>query len=221
MPPMNWIGKVLGCLGIVIAALLILALTMCRGPYLGSYRFENARLVDSSAVAAIEPGHPALEATTKLIRIEFTSDQDLETASGGSGSGLYVHADFCPGHDEYRLAVLGPYYDDRSPYSRSRLIERLLPDGRKQTEAVPTDDPHPTRDPRSNRYLYTAYIFPSRPANSFDGTRHAGYDLRRETGDLCLWIDHPGYYLTRSQSDVFVIPGAVIAAALRQAPNAP
>lgn len=202
----------LGCLGIGIAVLLILALTMCRGPYLGSYRFENARLVDSSALATIEPSHPALEEATQLIRIEFTSDQDLETASGGSGPGLYVHGDFCPGHDEYRLAALGPYCGDRSPYTRRNRRERPLPNG---GVAIDGDQLHPSRDPRSGRYLYTAYIFPSRPANSFDGTRHESYDLRRDGRDLCLWIDHPGYYVTRSQSDVFVIPRGAIAAALR------
>jgi hypothetical protein len=222
MRPVKWIGKVLGCLGIAIAIILILALAMCRGPYLGSYRFENARLVDSRVVAAIEPDHPAVDPGSTFIRIEFTSDQDLETASGGSGSGLYVHADFCPGHDEYRLFVLGPYYNDRSPYGRSRLVEHILPDGRKQTEAIPLDDPHPIRDARTNRYLYTAYIAPSRPANVFDGTRHEAYNLRTDARNLCLWIDHPGYYLTRSRSDVFVIPGAAIAAALQQqVPNLP
>ncbi len=209
------IRKVATLIGLIIVALLVLALSMCRGPHLGSYRFENARLVDSAVLASIEPAHPVIATNSNFIRIEFTSDQDLETTSGGSGSGLYVHADFCPGHDESRLLVIGPYYNDRSPYGRSRLIERTLPDGRKQGEAIPIDDPHPTRDPRTNRYLYTAYIVPSAPADQFS----AAYDLRSAVRDLCLWIDHPGYYLTRSQSDVFVIPGAAIAATLRQAPN--
>ncbi len=204
-----------------MAAMLVLLVSLCRGPHLGSYRFENARLVDSAALAAIDADHPAVATTSSLIRIEFTSDQDLETTSGGSGSGLYVHADFCPGHEEHRLLVLGPYYNDRSPYGRSREVERTLPDGRKQVVMVPVDDPHPTRNPRTNRYLYTAYIVPSPPArDTHTGATFHPYDLRREVRNLCLWIDHPGYYLTRSQSDVFVIPGAAIAAALRQqSPN--
>ena len=211
--------RIVGCIGafagFMLASVSIFLLAFCGpGPHLGTYRFENARLVDSSALAAIDV-HPITETSPDLIRIEFTSDQDLETASGGGGSGLYVHADFCPGHDEYRLLVIGPYYGDRSPYGRYRRIERTLPDGRKQVEMVSVDDPHPTRDPRTNRYLYTAYIVPSKPATQFSGP----YDLRSEVRDLCLWIDHPGYYRSRSQSDVFVIPGAAIAAALRQAPS--
>ena len=215
VPPVNWLGKILGCLGIGIAGTLIFGLAMCRGPYLGTYRFENARLVDSAALAAIDRERPSTGANASLIRIEFTSDQDVEAAAGDDQ--LYVHADFCPGHDEYRLHVIGPYYNDRSRYGRTRSIERTLPDGRKQVAVVPIDDPRPSRDPRTNRYVYTAYVVPTQPATQFSGP----YDLRSETRDLCLWIDHPGYYLTRSQSDVFVIPGAAIAAALRGQPTNP
>jgi hypothetical protein len=203
-------------IGLALGAMLLLALSKCRGPYLGSYRFENARLVDSTALARIEPGHPAVGASATFIRIEFTSDQDVEAATGGSAQ-LYVHADFCPGHDEYRLLVMGPYYDDRSRYDRSPSTERTLPDGSKQVNVASVDAPRPTRDPRTNRYVYTAYIVPTQPAAQFSGP----YDLRDGVRDLCLWIDHPGYYLSRSQSDVFVIPGGVIAAALRQAPATP
>jgi hypothetical protein len=217
--------RIAGCIaafaGFMLAAVSILLLAFCEpGPHLGTYRFENARLVASTVLARIQPYHPATAISPEFIRIEFTSDQDLETTSGGSGSGLYVHADFCPGHDEYRVTVIGPYYNDRSPYGRSRLIEHRLPDGRKQLDAVPIDDPHPTRDPRTGRYLYTAYIMPAPPARDANtGATFQTYDLRQGVRDLCLWIDHPGYYRSRSQSDVFVIPGAAIAAALRQAPG--
>ena len=201
-------------IGLACGTLLLLALSKCRGPYLGNYRFENARLVDAALLATIDPDGPGVEGTRGLIRIEFTSDQDVEAATGGSAQ-LYVHGDFCPGHDEYRLSVIGPYYNDRPRYDRSPSTERTPPDGRRDVDVAAVDAPRPTRDPRTNRFVYTAYIEPSKPAGQFSGP----YDLRSEVRDLCLWIDHPGYFLTRSQSDVFVIPGAAIAAALRQTPD--
>lgn len=211
---MRIIGCVAAFAGFLLSAVSIFLRAFCGpGPHLGTYRFENARLVDSSAVAAIERVPPSTGTNPNLIRIEFTSDQDVEAATGGSAQ-LYVHGDFCPGH-EYRLSVAGPYYNDRPRYDRSPSTERTLPDGRIDVNVALVEAPRPTRDPRTNRYVYTAYIVPSEPARQFSGP----YDLRSEVRDLCLWIDHPGYYLTRSQSDVFVIPGATIAAALRQAPN--
>lgn len=212
--PMRIVGCLAAGFGFLLSAVSILLLAFGRGPHLGTYRFENARLVDSSAVAAIEGVPPPTGTSPNLIRIEFTSDQDVEAATGGSAQ-LYVHGDFCPGHEEYRLQVAGPYYNDRPRYDRSPARERALPDGRTDVNVASVDAPRPTRDPRTNRYVYTAYIVPSQPATQFSGP----YDLRHGVRDLCLWIDHPGYYLTRSQSDVFVIPGGVITAALRQAPN--
>ena len=210
--------RVIGCLtaiaGFLLAAVSIFLLAFCApGPHLGSYRFENARLVDSAVLRAVDRNRPAAAGNRSLIRIEFTSDQDVQAAAGDTQ--LYVHADFCPGHDEYRLLVIGPYYNDRSRYGRTREIERTRPDGSKQIEVEQIDHPRPARDPRTNRYVYTAYLVPTQPATQFSGP----YDLRNAVRDLCLWIDHPGYYRSRSQSDVFVIPGAAIAAALRQAPT--
>lgn len=197
-------------IGLTTAGTLILLLSWCRGPHLGTYRFENARLVDSTVLAAIDD-HPAAHISPDLIRIEFTSEQDLKVASGGGD--LYVHADFCPFGDEYRLLVLGPYYNDRSPYRLLNRRERRLPDGRITVEG---EQIHPARDRRTDRYLYTAYLVPSRPArNGIHGEPREGYDLRNSIRDLCLRIDHPGYYLTRSRSDIFMIPGTAVAQASR------
>jgi len=195
------------------ALILLLALGGC-GPHLGNYRYENVRLVDRAAFEALDLDTYSPAASPDLLRIEFSSEVDLESASGGSGSGLYVMADFCPLSDDYGITALGPYYNDRSPYTLLNRRERALPGG---GVAIEGEQLHPSRDPRTNRYVYTAYVFPSQPARSgAQGEAREAYDLRAGVRDLCLRIDHPGYYLTASRSEIFVIPGAAVAAALRR-----
>jgi hypothetical protein len=192
--------------------ILVLGLASC-GPPLGIYRFEEVRAVTPAALEAVDPGqYPDPEAAF-LLRIEFSSPDDLEARS--EGGDLYVHADFCPLRDPFRIWVHGPYYGDRSRYNATRRYERL-PDGRIHV-TIEGENRHPPRDPRTHRYVYTAYLIPYIRANPAPGAvRKEGYDLRAASRDLCLRIDHPGYYLTPSRSATFVVPRAAIAQALRE-----
>jgi hypothetical protein len=195
------------------ALIVSLVLSGC-GPHLGNYRYENVGLVDRAALDALDLGDYPLGPSPDLLRVEFSSEEDLESASGGSGSGLYVKADFCPFSDEYGVTAFGPYYNDRSPYTLLNRTERALPGG---GVAIEGEQRHPSRDPRTNRYVYTTYVVPSQPVRSgAQGEAREAYDLRAGVRDLCLRIDHPGYYLTPSRSGIFVIPGAAVAAALQR-----
>jgi hypothetical protein len=46
------------------------------------------------------------------------------------------------------------------------------------------------------------------------------YDLRRQSRDLCMRIEHPDYVITPSKSEVFVVPTALIQRALARGPTA-
>jgi hypothetical protein len=135
---------------------------------------------------------------------------DLEELSGGRD--LYVHADFCPFKRRYMIDMRGPYYADQSRYTFSGV----------PPEGIQVKYRHPPRDERTGRYLYTAYVFPSRPMPGEPPTvtnlpDHDPYDLRTAHRDVCVRIDSPGYYITPSQSKVFVVPSSAIDAALGRA----
>jgi len=189
-------------------------LTACGKP-LGKYEVRNVKIVPASAepeAYADKPPH------TRMLRIEFTSKTDLYEASDGGGEGLYVLASFCP-FDERRTLYLGePYYDDRSRYGPRRVLERkVLPNGRVW-ERVAITDRRPTRNPKTGEYTYTTYLAldraaePERPGRS----EQIGYDVRRQPADLCLRIDHPGYFITPSRSQVFVVPARMVQHAVLQ-----
>jgi hypothetical protein len=191
----------------MLAGLLLLA--AC-GPYLGHYRFERVDLVLVSRLEAIDAGEVPDPHSGQLLRIVFTSDVDVETASGGTGSGLYIQADFCPFRD-WRLLVSGPYYGDLSPFPPTPPAQQLA----NGVVLVPSiANRHPPRDGRTGRFVYTAYIAPSRVAAPSPGSDVQPYDLHGLKKDLCLRLDHPGYYLTASRSSVFVVPAGAIRAAL-------
>lgn len=158
--------------------------------------------IDFSVVPDPPPAH--------LLRIVFTSDLDVETASGSSGSGLYVQGDFCP-HREWRLYIAGPYYGDL-PRLRESPPGRRLRDGTIVVPSVPNR--HPPRDPRTGRFVYTAYLAPYQAAARRGSLEVLAYDLHGSNKDLCLRLEHPGYYLTKSRSGTFVVPAKAIAAAL-------
>lgn len=192
------------------------------GPHLGSYRFEQAELVNSAMLNRIDPtnrfdtdGRPA------LIRILFSSEDDLTATS--SGGGLYVHADYCPFNNPDAVGVVGPFYEDQSRYGPVHIERGRNADG-SEVNVIEGEDRHPPLDPRTHRYLYTAYIIPVGPSYGTHVTNGQAdvlgyYDLHGLTRDLCLRIDHPGYYLSPSQSEIFVVPRASIAAALASLPT--
>lgn len=185
--------------GLVATALL----TACGKP-LGTYEVQNVTLVSASRLGQIDPNESYAGHERQLIRIEFTSTVDLETAS--EGGDLYVHGDFCPVKDAYQLGIIGPFYDDQP-----RLLSRKVtsyeksPDGRVRM-SVESKNRHPSRDEKTGRYVYTAYLIPSAPKDQFSDA----YDLRHRNGDLCLRIDHPGYYVIPSRSNTFKIDAGEI-----------
>ncbi|HEX5181782.1 MAG TPA: hypothetical protein VFW19_01395 [Allosphingosinicella sp.] len=182
-----------------LAVLALLPFLSDCGPPLGVYRIDRVDIVAASRLLDIDPRWD-LESPSPLLRIVFTSDQDVETASGGTGSGLYLWGDFCPFGDGSRLRVAGPYYGDRSIFPPATT--KRLPRGVHEVSSAPNR--HPPRDPRTGRFIYTGYLF----------LRGAAYDLTRDHRDICLGLSHPGYYLTRSRSDVFTLPAASVAAAI-------
>lgn len=175
------------------------------GPDLGQYEIRDVRLVPAEKLAEID-NSPSYDGPEKyLLRIEFTSPTNLEEVS--EGGDLYVHGDFCPFKDEYRLSLLGPFYNDQSRLLSTRVTSyEKLPDGRERM-SVESTNRNPVREPATGRFVYTAYLIPSAPKDQFS----EAYDLRRDTrGDLCLRIDHPGYYVTRSKSDVFKLQASSV-----------
>jgi hypothetical protein len=55
---------------------------------------------------------------------------------------------------------------------------------------------------------------PGEPHSVTNLPDHDPYDLRTAHRDVCVRIDSPGYYVTPSQSNVFVVPASAIDAAL-------
>lgn len=199
--------------GRTIAGLILASACLAGcGPPLGDYRFENARLVSWAEFSRIEPEQFPEALSPDMLRIEFSSERDLETAS--EGGDLYLHADYCPAADPFRIASFGPYYGERSRYNSRVVSSETLPDGRIR-QVMAGENRHPPRDPRTNRYVYSAYLIPSRPPSSRPGLQREGYDLRADARDLCLRFERTGYFLTPSRSRTFIVPGAAIAAALR------
>jgi hypothetical protein len=182
-------------------------LSGCGNP-LGKYDVRRVTLVPGSTLKTVDPdGCSSCDSKPQLLRIEFVSTTDLETASGGHA--LYIHGDFCPFKNEYQLGIFGPYYNDQPRLLYRRITSyHKAPDGRI-TMSVDSKNRHPTRN-ATGGYVYTAYLAPSEPAEQFS----SAYDLRREVRDLCLRIDSPGYYLIPSRSELFRIPASTIQTAL-------
>jgi hypothetical protein len=190
----------------LVAFALLTVLSSC-GPPLGAYRIERVDVVAAGRLHDIDPEWDP-ESSSPLLRIVFTSDRDVETASGGTGSGLYLWADFCPFRDKVGLQAAGPYYGDRPIFTQ--VAPRRLPSGVYEVPYVPNR--HPPRDPRTGRFIYTGYISLSQAPEPL---RHdETYDLARDDRDICLRLDHPGYYLTPSRSDIFRLPAAAVTAAI-------
>jgi hypothetical protein len=177
------------------------------GRQLGEYRFDGADPADVAAAEKIDRDISGYPAGSRAIRIRFSSAVDLEELTGGHD--LYVHADFCPFKRRYMIDVWGPFYSDQSRYVFSGV----------PPEVVQVKYRHPPRDERTGRYLYTAYVLPARPMPGVPPTvtnlpDHDPYNLRTAHRDVCLRIDSPGYYITPSQSNVFVVPASAIDAVL-------
>lgn len=179
----------------ILAALL---LSGCGKP-LGTYRVDKVSAIDSRHIATIEGSDWYHFSEPLALRIDFSSNTDLVAVNGGGS--LYVHGDFCPLRDRYKLSITGPYPDDKAIFYRPS--EKPAKSGEP---AVKWETRHPTRD-RQGRYHYTAYIRTDDPA----------YDLRRGQRDYCLRIDHPDIDLIPSQSAVFVLRGADAAQAMANA----
>jgi hypothetical protein len=150
-----------------------------------------------------------------MLRVEFTSDTDLYKASDGGGSGLYVFTSFCPYSEDRAFYVGDTYYNDRRRYGPSRILERTVTADGKVIEKMTSDDRRPAKD-ATGKYVYTTYLALDAAATPSQPGRVAqiGYNLRRQPLDLCLRIDHPGYFITPSRSRVFKVPSAMIQAAL-------
>ena len=191
-----------------ITAFVALGLLAACGKPLGTHEVQKVTLVPADRPGQIDSSWPYTGAERELLRIEFASTTDLEAAS--EGGDLYVHGDFCPFEDEYQFGVIGPYYNDHLRLlSRRTALHEKLPDGRVRL-SVESTNRKPALDPDTKRYVYTAYLIPSAPKDQFSGA----YDLRRDNRDICLRIDHPGYYLIPSQSKVFKIDRTLIRRAL-------
>jgi len=186
-----------------IAGFSMLAFLSACGKPLGSYQVRNVTVVTGAAVKQIEPD---LDTDPQMLRIEFASKTDLYEASDGGGEGLYVFASFCPFQDKAPLSVSEPYYNDRPRF-----------------DPVTHENRRPAKDARTGEYVYTAYLRLRGNASVNRGggrLNFTGYDLRRQHLDLCLRIDHPGYFITPSQSHVFSVPAGMIQHALLSAPSA-
>ena len=181
---------------LVSALTLQFALAACGKP-LGTYQVQDVRLVPGEAFKRLEP---YAEADPQMLRVEFTSDTDLYDASDGGGSGLYLFTSFCPFQDKKPVSVSGSYYNDQPRYDAATHAKR-----------------HPARDPKSGKYVYTTYLRLRGEAseNHGDGRLNStGYDLTARQADLCLRIEHPGYFITPSQSRTFTVPAGMIRIAL-------
>ncbi len=205
----------------LLVTVTALCLAGCGKP-LGEYRFDNARLVPGDAANRIDPQRYSIPFNHYLIRIEFSSETDLEALRPND---IYVHGDFCPFRERYMLGIFGPFYNDRERYISTpgeaaeegvtgTPAKEVIAGKAKTVLLYPNR--HPRKDPRTGRYVYTAYLNPYAPADVPFGGGPADhpYDLRTDHRDLCLQIDSPGYNITESRSQRFTIPGTAIAAAI-------
>jgi hypothetical protein len=177
----------------VCVGTFLLALAACGKP-LGTYEVRDIRLVSGSVFKIVEPG---VEVEPQMLRIEFTSKTDMYNAAGDAQ--LYVFASFCPFQDKSPVYVSRPYFNDRPTYDLT--TQKVM---------------RPVKD-ASGRYVYTTYMSlnGNESVNRNDGRlEFTGYDLRRQPVDLCVRIEHPGYFITPSRSRVFVLPAAMIRRAL-------
>ncbi len=201
-----------------LGALITLPLVAACGKPLGEYEVQEVTVVAANA----EPDRRGVEKSdTQMLRIEFISKTDLYEASDGGGEGLYVLASFCPYNAKRMLYVSEAYYDDRSRYGPARVLDRkVLPDGRIRGK-IQGNDRRPIKNPTTGEYTYTTYLALDRSATPERSGRpeQIGYDLRRQRQNLCLRVDHPGYFITPSQSEVFIIPTLMIQRALLNQPS--
>jgi hypothetical protein len=190
-----------------VAAPLCCILAEC-GANLGNYRVDSVRLVPLSTFERADGERHADLGASSLLRVVFSSTTDIATVVG-SGD-LYIWADFCDSEGARQISSFGPYYGDRSRYDRQSPDDPS--DNREFTKAQL--EAHPPREPATGRFVYTAYLVPSAPARHGQFPRQA-YDLSSDHRDLCLRLDHPGYYLGRSRSGMFTLSGASVVQALR------
>ena len=187
-------------LNVVGLALLCFCLEGC-GPPLGKYNIEDVELVDAEQYRKMDAYDRAhIRNVSKLIRIELSSDTDLEAASG-EGGGLYALFSFCPYNEAEEHYGIGPFYNDLSPY---------LPEG---------GDRKPVRDKATNRFVYTAYFVPTgkttKESPGIDAEPE--YNLYSDKRDVCVKFTSPGYFVTESVSEIVVIPRANLVSAIAQA----
>jgi hypothetical protein len=183
--------------GVLLA--LGLSVASC-SPSLGEYRLEGVSAVPASEAVRLwgraAAGHPV------SLKVSFSSSRNL-AALGDSN--LYVHGDICPIRDPYRLHVSVPYWNDRplGPTFGTAAAPRLTAEDVKA-------------DPATGRYQYVAYLSPARRTEEgvVPGKIHQGYDLPANPQDVCLRVDHAGYYFPPSRSNVIVVSRAAIKAAL-------
>jgi hypothetical protein len=178
----------------VSVATLTLALAACGKP-LGTYEVRDVKVVPVAPLRTIDP---EIDADPEMLRIEFTSKTDLYEAVGGDA--LYVFASFCPFQDKSPIYVSEPYYNDQRRY-----------------DPVTQRGQRPTKKTGTGEYVYTTYLRLSgkESVNRGDGRLDfTAYDFRKQQPDICLRIEHPGYYVLPSRSQVFVLPAAMIRRAL-------
>lgn len=195
----------------LFAVAAITLLGACGKP-LGTYEIRNVSVVSGDAVKKIER---YIDTDPQMLRLEFTSDTDLYEASDGGGSGLYVYTSFCPHNDGRALYVGETYYNDQQRYDPVRVRKRkVLANGTVVNEVV-EEDRRPAKDD-SGKYVYTTYLALERAARPEEPGRdeQLAYDLRRQPRDLCLRINHPGYFITPSRSRVFEVSAALIQSAV-------
>ena len=181
-------------------ALLLLTLMLggC-GDYLGEYRLERVRLVDTvPLVARYGMNYPR---STKYLRIEVSSNVSLYAAN--TGPGLYADVDYCPLNNPDRMIAFGPLAADDKAVESWKRNSILRPDS------------------GDRRYHYFVYVAASSAArklfmNSTDEI--PAYDLRRPEDDVCLRFHVPGYNIIPSRSDKVKVPARDIEAAVRDMP---
>lgn len=191
---------------------MVLPLAACGKP-LGKYEVRDVQIVSSDT----EPDDRAARTEIEVLRIEFTSDTDLYEASDGGGEGLYVRASFCPYDEDRAFAIGEPYYNDRSRYGPTNVLNRKVLSGGRIIEEVDTVERRPVKNPTTNQYGYTTYLPLQRDPRATEKPgqfEQIGYDLRQQPRDVCLRIHHPGYFITPSRSNVFKLPVSFISEAL-------
>jgi len=104
-----------------IATLILMGLLSGCGNPLGKYDVRRVTLVPGSTLKTVDPdGCSSCDSKPQLLRIEFVSTTDLETASGGHA--LYIHGDFCPFKNEFSLGYSGHITTTNHAYSIDELL---------------------------------------------------------------------------------------------------